>query len=416
MCARATLVDIVGPRTRVEVRVDKPIRMGVIGLGQRSYNVLAGCIEYDEYELVAVCDLRKELIERAKRFAKEKGVSVRGYEDFEEMIDKEELDAVAVVVDPDKQIPIACKAMEKGVHVMVEVPLAYTLKDCWDVVTTVERTGRVFLLMEQVRYSGVVRAWKEIVDSGLIGKPIFCEGEYFHHQYKLVDQYFQDDNGRFYTPEQAAKNPAAKPAWRQLVDAPYLPHDLSPLLYILDDRVDRVVGMGTRKGSYRYPNLDVRDITVGLMHTEKDVILRLADGHTSSGIMRGESGGHWLHIKGTEGELEWKRNSGGKCLFWSSKLKLDQPIEVDWTKKRPDVPESLSTGHGGLDYFPFACFADAVLRGEKLEFDVYKAADITAPAILTIKSIKEGSMPQVVPDFRPNDKRKAGEFPEKIGE
>ncbi len=171
--------------------------------------------------------------------------------------------------------------------------------------------------------------------------------------------------------------------------------------------------MGTRKGSYRYENLQVRDVIVALMQTEKDVILRLADGHTSSGIARGERGGHWLHIKGTEGELEWKRSNSDKCRFWSAKLHLNEPIEVDWSSSRGDAPpEAKGSGHGDLDYYTFAVFADAVLYDVKLYFDVYKAADITAPAILAAESVNNGNRPFDVPDFRPGVNRKPGKMPE----
>ncbi|MCX5974988.1 MAG: Gfo/Idh/MocA family oxidoreductase, partial [Coprothermobacterota bacterium] len=55
---------------------------------------------------------------------KEHGLTIRGYTDFERMLAGEELDAVAVQVDPDKQVPLACRAMEAGCHVMMEVPVA----------------------------------------------------------------------------------------------------------------------------------------------------------------------------------------------------------------------------------------------------------------------------------------------------
>ena len=41
-----------------------------------------------------------------------------------------------------------------------------SMEDCWRVVTTAERTGTVFMLMEQVRFSGYIRAWRRIVDAG----------------------------------------------------------------------------------------------------------------------------------------------------------------------------------------------------------------------------------------------------------
>lgn len=410
---RATLVDVNSVRNVLHPRpVEQPIQLGVVGLGFRSVlNVIDKALAYDDYELVAVCDRRPAITATVVADIKAShGVTVRGYTDFDEMLASERLDAVAVQVDPNLQTPLACRAMEAGCHVMTEVPAAYTLEDCWRLVTTVERTGRIYLLMEQLRYAGYAQAWRQIIRKGVIGKPLFAEGEYFDDK---PDAFFQDDEGYFYHADRARSHPEAKPTWRHLMPTiTYLPHELSPLLHILDDRVVTVTGMSVRNRSYRYENVGRADIQVALMHTEKDVILRVAVSHTLPHVSRGELYSHWHHIKGTEGVLEWRRGDRDQCKLWVDGWQLDQPLDVPWSTQRTDAPpEAAESGHGGLDFFTFAHFADAVLRGVPLEFDVYKAVETAAPGILAAKSIAEGGMPQQAPDFRPGPNRKAGEMP-----
>ncbi len=413
MSLKATLVDGESKRSSLGAKpVENPIRLGAVGLGYRNLaNVLPKALTYEEYELAAVCDKRPEVVEHAVSDLDAKhGVRVCGYTDCDQMISEQQLDAVAVLVDVDKQVPVACRAMEQGCHVMMEVPVAYSIEHCWELVTTVERTGKVFLLMEQLRYSGYIQAWRKIVQSGVIGKPLFVEGEYFDDK---PDAFFQDGSGRFYTPQQAQDNPEARPTWRHVAPTiGYLPHELSPLLHVLEDRVVKVVGMSVRDRSYRYENVKRADIQVALMHTEKDSILRMAVAHTVPGISRGELGTHWHHIKGTEGVLEWNRSSKGQCLMWVDGWQLDEPLEVPWKVARADASEQVKTsGHGGVDYYPLACFADAVLRDMPLEFDVYKAVETAAPAIMAAASIEQGSMPLELPDFRPGPHRKPGRMP-----
>lgn len=413
MGQRATLMDVGSVRDIVPVPpVENPIRLGVIGLGNRAvYNVVAKAIAYDDYTLPAVCDIRPEVVAQVvSDVEKNHGLKIRGYTHFEEMLKTEALDAVAVQVDADKQVPIACLAMEAGCHVMMEVPVAYSLDHCWQLVTTVERTRKTFLLMEQLRYSGYIQAWRHIVQTGVIGKPLFVEGEYFGNK---PDAFFQDERGRFYNERQSKITPDARPTWRHLAPTiGYLPHELSPLLHVLDDRVDKVVGMSVRNKSYKYDNINRADIQVALMHTDKDAILRMAVAHTLPSIRRGELVSHWHHIKGTEGVLEWRRSDKEQCKLFVDKWQLKEPIEVPWSTQRIDAPrEAAGSGHGGVDFFTFACFADAVLRGAPLEFDVYKAVATAAPAILAAKSIDEGSMPQIVPDFRPGPDRQPGQMP-----
>jgi predicted dehydrogenase len=413
MSKRATLIENRSIRTVLKPEpVENPIRLGLVGLGHRGVlNVLPKALAFEDYKLCCVCDIRKDITNTVVSDVKEKhNIQVRGYTDFNDMLKCEELDAVAILIDPDKQVPLACQAMEAGLHVMMEVPVAYTIEDCWKLVTTVERTGKVFLLMEQIRYTGYVQAWRQIVKQGVIGKPIFAEGEYFSNK---PDAYYQDDRGVFYSLEQAQKNEKAKPTWRHKAPTiTYLPHELSPLLHILDDRVVRVTAMSIRNKSYKYKNLERADIQVALMHTEKDSIMRLAVSHSTPQLPRGELYSHWHHIKGTDGVLEWMRSDKDLCKLWVDSWQLSEPIEIPWSLKRTDAPmEAMGSGHGDADYYVFAVFADAVLRGIKPEFDVYKAVESAAPAILAAESIADNNNPRDVPDFRPGPHRKLGEMP-----
>ncbi|MDP6778086.1 MAG: Gfo/Idh/MocA family oxidoreductase, partial [Candidatus Latescibacteria bacterium] len=327
MGERATLLRDQQSLTVLEPEFDeKPIRLGVVGLGHRAIgNVITKALRYDDYELAAVCDIRPALAETVVAdLERDPGVKVPGYVDYEEMLRREEFDAVAIQIDPDKQVPLVCQAMEAGLHVMCEVPAAYSMEDCWRLVTTVERTGKVYLLMEQARFAGYIRAWHEIVQSGVIGRPVYVEGEYVG--YYGTWQLFQDSEGRFYSAEEARDNPEAKPTWRHLSQPiHYLPHTLSPLLYILDDRVDRVVGMSTRHQSHRHPEIKRADIQLALLHTEKDAVMKVARGTNTPVMTRGETHHHWFHIKGTEGALEWKRADWDHAKLWVDGWQLKEP-------------------------------------------------------------------------------------------
>ncbi len=416
MRQRASLVLPRSERTGLEPPpVERPIRLGVAGLGPRGrWHVIPKAIAYEEFELVAVCDVRSALRETVVASIRDDhALTVRGCSDFGEMLRSSDLDAVAIVIDADKQVSLACAAMEAGCHVMIEVPAAYTLEDCWRLVLTEERTKRQFMMMEQLRFAGYVRAWRHIVQQGVIGKPLFVEGEYFGGK---PDAFFQDDEGRYYTAAQAEAAPGAKATWRHLQPTiGYLPHELSPMLYVIDDRVRRVVGMSTRESSYRHEGLRKADVQAALMHTDNDVILRMATGHTTTALPRRggvPSCSHWHHVKGSEGALEWGRAPGDKAKLWVEGWHLDAPVEVDWRIARTDAPpEAAGSGHGDLDYFVFAQFADALLHDVAPEVDVYTAVETAAPAILAAKSIEEDNAPQEVPRFRPGPDREAGRAP-----
>ena len=86
--------------------------------------------------------------------------------------------------------------------------------------------------------------------------------------------------------------------------------------------------------------------------------------------------------------------------------------EVDWRYERTDAPaEARSSGHGDADYYVHVEFRDAVLGVRPLEFDVYRAIETAAPAILAADSIDQGTRLMQVPEFRPSETRAAGLAP-----
>jgi hypothetical protein len=149
------------------------------------------------------------------------------------------------------------------------------------------------------------------------------------------------------------------------------------------------------------------DMQVALMKTEKDAILRMAVSFAQPHL-----DGHWYHVMGTKGSVEWKRAARDLPRLWLADHQMHDFAEVDWRMERADAPpEARGSGHSDMDYYVHATFRDAVLHGQPLEFDVYKAMDTAAPAILAADSIAQGSAPIRVPDFRPSRARPAGTMP-----
>ena len=61
--------------------------------------------------------------------------------------------------------------------------------------------------------------------------------------------------------------------------------------------------------------------------------------------------------------------------------------------------EMLKAGHGGMDWFAYMGFTNALINGEEMPIDVYDAATWQAVAVLSEMSIKQGGAPQIMPDF-----------------
>ena len=136
-----------------------------------------------------------------------------------------------------------------------EVPAAYTMADCWRIVTDVERTGLVYSLAEQTRYWGVVEGWRQLVTEGRLGRITYAEGQYVG--WYGTNQYFQDfKTGKQVPIEALPDHPEAEPT--VLHTLPTIiggigSHDMSVVLKVLDDRVVEVVGNEYERAQLRLP-------------------------------------------------------------------------------------------------------------------------------------------------------------------
>ena len=100
-------------------------RIGIIGSGFGLYGLLPAFNSIKGCEVVCICGKKTE---RLLKYCESIGLT-KIYTDWEEMLEKEKLDAVAIAVVPRVQYKIAKAAIKKGLHIFAEKPLAASLKD-----------------------------------------------------------------------------------------------------------------------------------------------------------------------------------------------------------------------------------------------------------------------------------------------
>jgi len=383
----------------------KSISIGFIGCGHRAVGLMLTYRRARSCRIAAVCDRVERLALSAREALGDAAVAI--YTDHRRMLREAKIDAVMIAVEPENNVDLVCEALGAGKHVMCEVPLAYTIEDCWRVVLAVEKSGLKFQMAEQVRHAPFARAWRKLVDVGRLGKVLLAEGQYLHGMND--DRFWLDSKtGQRLTVARARRHPRAVKSrfWKLRHPIFYLPHELSPILSILGDRVETVTGMSTRRPSYAREWFPNPDLEVALMHTKKDTILRMAAGFVVHTPPRSRTlGYHWYHLMGTRGSLETARSLDDSGKLWFTGM--EAMAKADWKYSARDTPaEARGSGHGGTDFWPIHYFARAILRDEVPDMNVYVAADSAAPAILAALSAERGSVCLKVPDFRPGPHRR----------
>ena len=113
----------------------KKLKVGIVG-APRGAGFVRAVQTVTETELVAVCDIREDVLnDSANRFGVEKR-----YTDYEAMVDSD-LDIIIVSTPMPLHTPQAIMALERGKHVITEVPSSTDLEQCWQLVQAVEKSG-----------------------------------------------------------------------------------------------------------------------------------------------------------------------------------------------------------------------------------------------------------------------------------
>jgi predicted dehydrogenase len=144
-----------------------PLRVGVIGLGWAGQQHMAAYDALDNVELVAIAGM--EAGPRAE-LATQFGVK-RTHSDWRDLLTAGGLDAVSVAVPTFLHAPISIAALEAGIHVLCEKPIARDGTEAEAMVAAAQTSGRVLEIAFNHRRRGDIEALKAAVDAGAIGRP-----------------------------------------------------------------------------------------------------------------------------------------------------------------------------------------------------------------------------------------------------
>ena len=146
------------------------VKMAIIGAGIMGTDHIQDISTLHNTELVAVCDVNKAA---ADHFAAE--THSRAYYDYRDLLEHEPLDAVLVATPHYHHTPSSIAALERGIHVLVEKPIAVHVNDALKMLATYEQARQhypklVFGAMFKFRTLGHWRKIKAMIDGGELGR------------------------------------------------------------------------------------------------------------------------------------------------------------------------------------------------------------------------------------------------------
>ena len=385
------------------------VRIAIVGTGLRGRSVLNEWLGVDGVRITALCDIVPEKAHRALEMVSKAGkqeampaLYTNGERDFERLVQRDDVDLVYTATPWEWHVPVCLAAMRAGKHAATEVPAATTIRECWELVDTSERTRRHCILMENCNYGATELMVLQMVRAGLFGE-LKHGGAAYNHDLRSI-LFETKDEGLW------------RRAWHVAHDGNLYPtHGLGPVAWYMDihrgDRFDYLVSMSTpemglskwreeqlaaddprRKERYR-----CGDLNVSLVKTARGRTIRLEhDVSSPRPYSRINS------IQGTNGIFEDYPpriyvEGKGQSHRWAPLDEYRAQYEHPWWREQGE--KARSGGHGGMDYIMAWRLVQCMREGLPPDIDVYDAAAWSAPFPLSEESVRKGSAPVKFPDF-----------------
>lgn len=407
------------------------VRWAVIGLGSRGCDHLGTILQMDKAHLAAICDTHENLVTNALGLVRDHGspvptakVSGPDHNAWQEILERDDIDAVVIATSWQQHAPMAIAAMQAGKHAFVEVPIALTIEECWQLVDTSEATGKHCMMLENCNYGREELMLLNMVRQGLLGEILHGEAAYLHElRFKMLTE--AEGAGTWRTNHYVHDNGNLYPT-----------HGVGPLAHCMDvnrgDNFDYLVSMSSPA---RGRQLFARENFPPEHHWNQIDEWKCGDINTS--IIKLNSGKTMMVQWDETSPRPYSRHNylqGTRGAFGSfpNRIALDYPLD--------DLPAELRTlirqkdgrtdyhewetemepwfaaydhplwrevgamaqehgGHDGMDFIMFWRIQQCLLQGKPMDQSVYDGVLWSAITPLTRQSLENGSAPAKFPDF-----------------
>ncbi len=386
------------------------VKIIFVGLGGRGYGLLKDVCQMEDVEIVALCDLLPDRVERALKLVQEqKGNTPVTSADYKELFATVKADAVITPSAWQAHAPVCIDAMKAGMYAATEVGGATSIEQCWELVRTSRETGMPCMMLENCCYGEFELAVFNLVRKGFFGELVHAEGGYRHDLRAEVAlgherKHYRLDNYK-----------------RRNGDV-YPTHALGPIAKTLDiNRGNRMVSLVSIASKARGVNRWILDNRGEEFENAREpfalgdvvtTIITCANGETitlthDTTLPRPYSRNYV--IQGTKGIASEDAN-------FSISIEGLTPQNDSWDPNewRP-ISEyygehahplwkayrevGVKSGHGGMDYLVLRAFIEAVRDKTDTPIDVYDTAAWMAITPLSEDSVACGGKPVAIPDF-----------------
>lgn len=398
------------------------VRCAFIGVGARGSGHATRVASIEGTEVVAISDLYEDLATKTAKNCKAKGNGQRhknitlytgGDKEWKKMLKKEKPDVVFISTPWKDHAPMAIESMKKGAHAFVEVPIAVTIEEMWDIVKTSEKTQKHCMMMENVNYGREELLYLNMCRKGVIGELLHGEASYIHELRGQMGQ-VERGTGSWRTPHYANRNGNLYPT-----------HGLGPVAQYMnlsrgDDNFERIVSLSSPgKGrnlyakknfapDHKWNQMDFKggDMSTSIIKTTMGRTIMVQWDETSPrpysrhNLIQGTKGtltGFPTRIA-LEGGVKGATKGHHQWAQGDQLLEIYEKYEHPLYKRLGEISKK-NGGHGGMDYMMSYRIIECLRKGQPLDQNVYEGCFWSAVGPLSEASVAEHGSSQKFPDF-----------------
>ncbi|WP_242132326.1 Gfo/Idh/MocA family protein [Aestuariivivens marinum] len=402
-------------------KLDK-VRIAMIGVGARGSGHATQLATIEGTEIVAISDLYEDLAKTSADRCSKIGKGSRhmniavyhgGENKWKQMLQEVKPDAVFISTNWKNHAPMAIEAMKQGAHAFVEVPMALTLDEMWDIVFTSEQTQKHCMMMENVNYGREELLYLNMCRQGVIGELLHAEAAYIHElRFQMEEQ--KRGTGSWRTYHYAKRNGNLYPT-----------HGLGPVAQYMnlargEDNFTSIVSFSTpalgRKAyaeknypaDHKWNQLDYKggDLNTSIVKTNLGRTIMVQWDETSPrpysrhNLIQGTKGtlaGFPTRIA-LEGGVEGATKDHHRWAEGEQLAKIYEKYEHPLYIRLGELSRKMG-GHGGMDFMMLYRIVECLRNGEPLDQNVYEGCLWSAVSPLSEQSVAQGGAPQAFPDF-----------------
>lgn len=296
------------------------INVAIIGVGAIAPAHIKAYLEFPERcRIVALCDIYPE---KAEAGAKQFDLDVDIYDDYQKMLDRDDIDLVSVCTPPYTHAEISVSFLNADKNVICEKPMASSLAECDAMNQAAEKSGKTLSIIAQNRFTSPMDKLKKVLDTKLMGSIVHAQiDSHWWRGYSYYDLWWRG-------------------TWEKEGGGPTLNHAVHHIDIFL-----WMNGMPTEitavMSNVAHDNAEVEDVSVAIGRYDSGALAQI----TSSVVHHGEEQQLIFQGKDARVSVPWKVSAS--ISKENGFPEVDQELEAKLNKFYQELPDLKHQFHVG---------------------------------------------------------------------